>query len=165
MAWEYLENMDYRYKEVSEFINENDFVADFNSGNSRFKEYIKCKTYLCNDLYDDRATHQVSDEKFYELLKDLHNNNAKIDVISCFGIGGYEMSKEELESKTITSSLIKSINLFKPRIVIIEGVTKFYPIIKKIIGEINYQIICKVNNSDGNNWKKDRTIVVLKNGK
>lgn len=39
MAWEYLEDKDYRYEMVSGYVQPGDVVVDLNSGNSRFIGY------------------------------------------------------------------------------------------------------------------------------
>jgi len=101
MAWEYLENLDNRYIIAADVIGElsGDVVLDVNSGNSRLGYYIKGDfKYYCNDLMDDRAQRKMSDWQFVR-------SYSACDVLCCFGIGGYEISGEELESATVTDSL------------------------------------------------------------
>lgn len=131
MAWEYLDKLDYRYKQASKFITDEDFVVDVNSGNSRMRDYVK--NYISNDLNYSEADYQMTDEQFREVID-------ACDVLCCFGVGGYEITKEELESKTVSDTLVYLTEKFKPRLLILEAIEQFTPIIKNILERVNYKI-------------------------
>jgi hypothetical protein len=121
MAWEYLEQKTKRYEDATHLLGElkGDIVLDFNSGHSKFKDYLKGDfTYKCNDLYDKRAMFNITDKAFLEQEREC-------DVLCCFGIGGYEITGEKLESSTITSTLKNAIMKFNPNIIILESIQDF----------------------------------------
>jgi hypothetical protein len=156
MAWEYMEELDYRYEDASNLISplSGEVVLDFNSGNSRFKDYLKGSfTYKCNDLYDKRADYQITDAEFLE-------QEPKCDVLCCFGIGGYEITGEKLESSTITSTLKSAINKYSPRIIILDSVTKFIPIKKELLDMlINYEVL-NLSYMKGKEWVMNREMSI-----
>jgi hypothetical protein len=153
MAWEYLENFDYRYDIVSRYINDDDFVVEFNSGNSRLRDYVK--NHVCNDLYYKEADYQIPDHEFKDKIE-------KCDVLVCLGVGGYEISGEELESKTITQSIIETTNKFKPRLLIVENVERFKSIIDRILKETNYEVERVHTTEPHENWVFNRSIFICK---
>jgi hypothetical protein len=133
MAWEYLENLDYRYELVSNHIGElnGEIVLDFNSGNSRFKNYLKGNfTYLSNDIWDNRADFRITDSEFLD-------QQPSADIICGFGLGGYEISKEKLESATLTQTLIKAVEKYNPKIIVLEYIKDFRPIKDVIVNSLN----------------------------
>jgi hypothetical protein len=152
MAWEYMEELDYRYKAVSQYIRDEDFVVELNSGNSRLRDYVK--NHVCNDLYDKRADYQLTDEEFKTKIE-------KCDVLVCLGMGGYEITKEELESKTITKTIIELTNKFKPKLLILECVEQFVSIPYEIIEETGYKPI-EVKATKGDDWLHDRKMYICK---
>jgi hypothetical protein len=131
MAWEYLDKLDYRYKQAAEFITNEDFVVDVNSGNSRFRDYAK--HYICNDLNYWEADYQMTDEQFRDVVD-------RCDVLCCFGVGGYEITKEPLESQTLSDTMVYLTNKFKPRLLILEAIEQFTPVIENILKRVNYKI-------------------------
>lgn len=157
MAWEYMEELDYRYEDASNLISplSGEVVLDFNSGNSRFKDYLKGEfEYKSNDLYDKRAMYQITDADF--LLQE-----PKCDVLCCFGIGGHELTGEKLESSTITSTLKLGIKKYEPRIVILDCVTKFIPIKNSILNLLSgYEIFTLRNMKKSNDWVFERELSV-----
>jgi len=138
MAWEYLENEDFdvRYSEAAKTIGtikNLQRVLDFNSGNSRFGNHLKGDfIYLSNDLYDGRALFKLTDWEFFEMFK--HKDN--VHCISCFGIGGYEITQATVESPTITDTLIKATLHHRPKFLVIEAIVKYSSILEKITREV-----------------------------
>jgi hypothetical protein len=132
MAWEYLEQLDYRYEFVSDKIGslDGEIILDFNSGNSRLKNYLKGHfTYLSNDIWDNRADYKITDEQF------LHQQQSA-DIICGFGLGGFEISKEKLESSTLTQTLINATIKYEPKIIVLEYIIDFRPIKNMIVTPI-----------------------------
>ena len=152
MAWEYLENLDYRYKDVAQFVTDDDAVFELNSGNSRLREYVK--NHICNDLYDPRADYQLTDKEFSKKVD-------KCDVLVCLGIGGHEITGERLESPTITDTLIEIANRLKPRLVILECVEKFASIADRIIKDTDYDIVNTIKTNKGD-WLHNRVMYICK---
>lgn len=133
MAWEYLEQpvMDERYKIAAEFIGDDDMVVDVDSGNSRLRNYVK--HYYSNDLYYDQADVKCTDEEFVPMVKEC-------DVLTCFGIGGHEITKEPLESATLTQSLITLAKTHRPHTMILECIDQFVPVVERIVAETGYEV-------------------------
>ena len=152
MAWEYLEHKDYRYDIVAWWVEDFDYVVEYNSGNSRLREYVA--NHICNDFYDNRADFQITDEEFYKKIK-------KCDVLVCLGIGGHEITKEPLESATITGTLIKTANEFKPRLMILECIEKFKSIPENIIKKTGYDIL-DVKEANGVTWLDNRVMYICR---
>lgn len=156
MAWEYLEEDKFteRYRKASNFLGvlNGEGIADFNSGNSLFKNYLQGKfDYYSNDIRDQRARYLLSDEDF---LDHLYENKVPIDIVCCFGMGGFEFSNHPLESSTITDTLIASLDYLRPQYVILECITKYDSLITTIYNTCSnfYDKACDVTidlNEDG----------------
>lgn len=152
MPWEYLDNLDYRYRLADEFV---DFtgkdVIDLCSGNTGMYEVVKdkVKSYRACDV---RKLHpiveQMTDGDFIKTVD-------KCDILCVFGHGGYEITKESLESPTLTDSIHQMIHRFNP-ILILECVTKFEPIIQEITK--HHQV--KITRTAGSDWLTDRVLYI-----
>lgn len=156
MAWEYMEDLDYRYVDASALLSplNGELILDFNSGNSRFKQYLKGKfEYKSNDLYDKRADYQITDVEFLQ-------QEPTCDVLCCFGIGGFEITKEKLESSTITNTLKEAIKKYDPRVVVLDCVAKFIPIKNEVLNLLTGYDIVNVKNIKGANWVLERELSV-----
>lgn len=157
MAWEYLEDMDFRYKDAVALLgdtSEKD-VVELNCGNGRLKDYMKHKTYRGNDLLkeDDENYSSLPDDKFIETVD-------KCDILCCFGFGGYELSNQPLESKTITNSVIKLINKFNP-VLILEAVDRYLPLIDKVKEATGYITRVARHYDLGDGFVYKRTLKIL----
>lgn len=130
MAWEYLDELDYRFARAGRYIHHDDAVVDVNAGNSHLRNYVE--NYTSNDLYDDRADYRIADDVFVPMIKTC-------DVLCLFGIGGYEITKEPLESSTVTDSVITLAIKHHPRLLILECVNDFVEIAERIMRESGYE--------------------------
>ena len=167
-TWRYMDELDYRYKWVSEqgFIRNYMRVAEFNCGNGRFKDYLpSTTTYIANDLYlrdeqkSDKCYKQISDSEFYEYLTQNYHEY-DFDILALFGVGGYEITKEPLESSTITNNFVSAVNKLKPKIVVIESVEKFKAILNTVVEKTNYDVR-NIKESNSGDWLKNRVLMVL----
>ena len=100
------------------------------------------------------------DDEFINVL-------TKVDILVVFGIGGYEISKEPLESKTLVQSIKKIISKFKPEIIIIEIVNRYFPIledIEKFTSYYSYKTkhILKIKSLKDYNWLEDRVLMIIR---
>jgi hypothetical protein len=129
MAWEYLDALDYRFARAGRYIHPQDRVVDVNSGNSHLRNYVE--NYISNDLNDERADCRVTDDVFMPMVKEC-------DVLCLFGIGGHEITKEVLESSTVTDSVITLAIKYRPRLLILECVNDFVEIAERIMRETEY---------------------------
>lgn len=159
MAWEYLDELDYRYKQAVEYIEDNDFVVDVNSGNSRLRNYVT--NYLSNDLYNENADYQITDQDFIPLIE-------QCDVLCLFGIGGYEITNEPLESSTVTDTVIELAKKHKPRILILECIDDFTEIAHKILKKTGYKPIRTHHNMvelqlEAPEFVRSRTMYICRN--
>lgn len=156
MAWEYLDNhMGYRYKLADEAIDFTGMdVVDLCSGDTGMYELVKDKvaSYRACDV---RKLHpiveQMPDDEFVKTIK-------KCDILCVFGHGGYEITKESLESATLTDSIKFLIAKFNP-VLILECVTKFQPILEDITKDHKVKIIRTV----GSDWLTDRVLYIGEN--
>ena len=129
MAWEYLDQLDERYKQVSDLIGpcKGDVVLELNSGNSRLPQYLTGEfTYISNDLYNPAAAYKYTDEQMIKTID-------ACDIFMCFGIGGYEISLHPLESATITNSIKTGIKKYQPRLIVIEAISEYKDILVTIM--------------------------------
>lgn len=153
MPWEYLDNkMDYRYQLAADSV---DFtgkdVVDLCSGDTGLYEIVKdrVKSYRACDV---RKLHPIVEQMIDgEFIKTVD----KCDILCVFGHGGYEITKESLESPTLTDSIHQMIHRFNP-ILILECVTKFEPIIQEITK--NHKV--RVTRTVGSDWLTDRVLYI-----
>lgn len=123
--------MDKRYEIASKHVGDNDFVVDLNSGNSRFRNY--CKNYISNDLYYEESDYHLPDDEFKDVPE-------KADVISCFGVGGYEISGNKVESMTISDSIVEMVARLQPHTMIVESIEKYLPILETLLERTGYEL-------------------------
>lgn len=155
MPWEYLDTLDYRYRLVDDLI---DFtgkdVIDLCSGNTGLYNLVKdkVKSYRACDV---RKLHpiveEVSDDNFIKTVD-------KCDILCVFGHGGYEITKESLESPTLTDSINQIIHRFNP-ILVLECVSRFEPIIQEITK--NHKV--RITRTVGADWLTDRVLYIGEN--
>ena len=161
MAWEYMEELDYRYELASKALGNTKrlHVVELCCGNGRFKDYLQgFKSYRGNDLrqVDNKYYSSKPDELFVEEVK-------KCDVLAVFGHGGFEIDKNPLESSTLTQSFLTLVSRFGPKYLVLESIEKYSPIIDGIISALlPYYTIISVHNTDGNDWLSKRQLRVLK---
>ena len=154
MAWEYLDNLNYRYENAARLV---DFtgkdVVDLCSGNTGLYDLVKDKvnSYRACDV---RKLHpiveQVSDDSFARSIE-------KCDILCVFGYGGFEITKEPLESPTLLSSMKYLADKYNP-VVILESVTKFKPAIMDFVDNYNVEEVRTV----GSDWLTDRVMYILR---
>lgn len=122
MAWEYLKTkpFDIRYKIAAKHLPPNLCVLDLNCGEPRFKNYYKHCGYIANDVF------QPEDVSGIKFIKDKDENiDIKSDIITLFGYGGREFTGEPLESNTAGESLIRLVEKYEPKYVVIEMARKW----------------------------------------
>jgi len=154
--WEYSKDLDYRYDLVKNHINFKGLhVVDLCSG----------YTGLYNSVKDDVASYRACDlSKLHPISEQMADDDfvktvTNCDVLCAFGHGGYEISGEELESRTLTSSIHFLIQKFKPRWVVLESVDRFFPIILDIASRYRYHK--SLFKHDGPDWLHKRTMLIL----
>ena len=123
--------MDERFKIAASYIRDTDKVVDVDSGNSRLRNYVT--HYYSNDLNFEEADVKCTDEEFVDMVKEC-------DVLCCFGIGGHEITQEPLESRTLTHSLVRLAMNHHPRLMILECIDQFMPIVESILKQTGYVI-------------------------
>ena len=153
MPWEYLDNLNYRYENAARLV---DFtgkdVVDLCSGNTGLYDLVKdkVKSYRACDV---RKLHpiveEVTDDEFSKTID-------RCDILCVFGYGGYEITKEKLESPTLLSSTIYLAEKFSP-IIILESVSRFEPALKDFVQKYKYEEIRTV----GSDWLTDRVMYIL----
>jgi hypothetical protein len=154
MPWEYLDNMNYRYTIAANMVDfTGKHVIDLCAGNAGLYPLVEHKiaSYRACDV---RKLHPVVEEMKDE---DFVKTVDKCDVLCVFGYGGFEMTREPLESPTLLESTKTLMEKFDP-IVILECVTKFesllHPLMKGYCVESFW--------TSGSDWLSDRVLFVLR---
>lgn len=111
-------------------------VVDLNCGHCPISKYLPTGVeIICNDTQDQPHLHGQSNVSFKlatdETMVDVLRGT-NIDLLCCFGLGGYEISKEAEESKTVTSSLIKLATNNHPSLIVVESIEEFEPLLLAI---------------------------------
>lgn len=154
MPWEYLDNLDYRYELVAGSLDFNGKdVVELCSGNTRLYDLVKdrIKSYRACDV---RKLHpiveQTTDDEFVKTID-------KCDILCVFGHGGYEITLENLESKTLTDSIRHLMERFRPTVVL-EAVSKFEPILENLSKDKEVEKTKTV----GADWLTDRVLYIFR---
>ena len=167
MTWQYLEKLAYRWYQWLPYVDSftNKHVVELNCGDTQIDKALigqPIELFQCNDTKEcsqqrlfNGSFYQVSDERFGEYI-------LKCDILLLFGIGGYEITGAEQESKTITSSTINFIKEYAPELVVIEGVTRFEPLLERISAESGYERVARLETLSGDDWLHHRVMYILK---
>jgi hypothetical protein len=141
MAWEYLltNQHDARAMLIAGYLAEKiagKTIVDLDCGHAPLLKYLPktFKRYYGNDTLKERLPTYpgalflpITDEEF------VNGDFESVDVLVVMGMGGYELTKEKLESSTLTASILSMTLKYKPEIVIIECIKEFEPVIDKYI--------------------------------
>jgi hypothetical protein len=152
MTWEYMDALGYRYETVAKEPLDGLSVVDLCSGNTGLYDLVKerVKSYRACDLRTlHKVVEQLPDDEFVDTLTEC-------DVLCVFGHGGWDITREPLESSTLTNSIHKVIKKFSPKIVVLECVSKFEPIIEPI----SYHYTRERIYTPGSNWLTDRVLYI-----
>ena len=154
--WEYMKGLNYRYEIVAKYIDFSGLhVVELCSGYTGLYNLVKDKVASFRAC-DVRKLHpiceQLPDDKFVKTL-------TKCDVLCAFGHGGYEITREELESKTLTESIHFVIERFKPRWIVLESVERFFPIVSNISNRYAYEET--LFDHHGSDWLHNRRMLIL----
>lgn len=130
MAWEYLDEMKERVEAIANLIKDktkDKVVVDLNCGKAPLRKLIPYKKYIGNDIIntDFEGFIQQDDKVFCRELKEC-------DVLIHIGMGGHEITHEKLESPTSTESTNYIIQNLRPKLVVLECITEFLPIMNSI---------------------------------
>lgn len=126
-----------RYKIVADFLGDlsDKVIIDLNCGEPLFKNHIKFKRYIANDIFvpdniDGIEFRQCTDTEIDE----------KCDVLCVFGYGGGELTGEELESKTTGDSLVR-LSKYNPKYIVVEMTQKWeddFSVLSKLKEKLGY---------------------------
>jgi len=152
MSWEYLldNQLDFRVAAAIPYIYplyRETHVFDLNCGHAPLLKYLpKLVQYAGNDILKERLPKNNKTSTFHAMTDEEVANDAhsRIDVLCCFGIGGYELTKESQESPTVTDSLIKIMDSKKPKLVVLEAIEEFESILERIKEKTNYLTVQKI---------------------
>jgi len=170
MTWEYLleKKLDKRCEYIASKLKisiKDSIIVDIDCMHAPLLKYIPdtYKKYIGNDILSvfpkNKKTEFLQiDDKY--LLGELRNITDKVDIVVAIGIGGYEISKEERESKTLTNTIIEVCLRYNPKILVLEAVTKYTPILDIILAEIPYTIKHEATLDLGNDWVEKRQIYI-----
>ncbi|MFA6971375.1 MAG: hypothetical protein WC208_08250 [Gallionella sp.] len=167
MAWEYLPQVDDRFKVIASYLKgktKDKVIVDLNCLEARLTKYIDqdFAKYLGNDLQDkfpvlSKAEFKIArDDEFVRSLD-------RCDILVVAGMGGWEITKEPLESKTATESARFVISTLKPQIIALESVREFEGIISfleafTIAGK--YNLVLKKYLDLGDDWVMKRAVYI-----
>lgn len=141
MAWEYLltDEHDARAMLIAGYLANKivgKTIVDLDCGHAPLLKYLPqtYKRYYGNDVLAERLPKYpgalflpIPDAEF------VQNDFESVDVLVVMGMGGYELTKEKLESSTLTASIIHMAQKYKPDILIIECIKEFESIIEKYV--------------------------------
>ena len=154
MPWEYLDKLNYRYELASGLVDFKDkHVVDLCSGNTGLYNFVHpiVASYRACDIRPLSAVAEpISDDKFVRTVEHC-------DILCLFGYGGYEITKEPLESSTVLDSMKYLIDKFDP-VIVLECVSKFVPALQEIIQPYQRQEI----RTAGDDWLTDRVMFILR---
>lgn len=154
MPWEYLDNLNYRYEVAADAVDfTGKHVIDLCSGNTGLYHLVQQKvaSYRACDV---RKLHPIVEEMTDDLFVPTVT---QCDILCVFGYGGFEITKEKLESATLTQSIRDLAKKFDP-IIILECVTKFEPALRPIMEGYVVDSFW----TPGSDWLSDRVLFVLR---
>jgi hypothetical protein len=168
MAWEYMDELDYRYEQAVELLTQIPHghtlgqCVELCSGNTRFFNYIKdkCTKYKACDT---RKPNVIPDGvQFYEMNDSMFSDTiGRCRTLIVFGHGGFEIDKNPLESPSLTQSMHKIINKCSPKFIILECVDKYLPVIKEIHRIHGREYAHKGITNKSENWLHHRHLYVF----
>jgi len=139
-VWPHLKHLDARFDAVANYLNgrvgDNDTIIDLNCGDSRILSRLKSGKYIGTDAVrteEGQAYRKQYNGEFLHLKDDELNLSGHVDVVMLWGHGGYEISKEEVESPTVTDSLKKIIIENQPKYIVLESIQDYATILVDII--------------------------------
>ena len=154
MPWEYLDNMNYRYELAATSVDfAGKHVIDLFAGNAGLYpkvEHLVASYRACDVRKLHPIVEQMTDADFVPTVE-------KCDILCVFGYGGFEITKEPLESSTLLQSAKTLIQKFDP-VVILECVTKFEPALRPMMEGYDVQTIW----TSGSDWLSDRVLFILR---
>ena len=165
MAWEYLPQMDQRLRVIASFLKgktKDKTIVDLDCLEARLLKYIDhdFKKYIGNDILD-RFPVSIDKTEFYlttdEKMVDVVN---ECNILLVLGAGGWEITKEELESKTLTDSVNAIIKKCRPKYVVKEAVSYFEELIN--LPPNGYKQVYKKNLNLGDKWIAKRIVYIYK---
>ena len=163
-VWPHLEHLDDRFDAVVQYLNEHlqgdDQVVDLNCGDSRILQSLRPCHYTGTDAIETRDGRMFRARPTAKFIKSKDDKLTfqRIDTLMCWGIGGYEISKEEVESPTITQTIIKLIEKHRPHYVVVEAIQEYQSILRWILDSIDedytIRIDEKMNLGEPREWKR-----------
>lgn len=164
-VWPHLRYLDDRFDAVANYLNgrvkDKETIIDLNCGDSRILSRLKCGRYIGTDAVntkDGQTYRKQHNGDFLHMKDDQVSLPGKIGVVMLWGHGGYEISKEKVESPTVTDSLKKIIINNRPKYIVIEAIQDYTPILIDIINwcDFRYEIIVdeKLNLGEPREWKR-----------
>lgn len=170
MAWEYLltRELDARVLPVAGYlankINGN-CIVELDCGHAPILKYLPktYKSYYGNDILGERLPEYLG-ARFYQMKDDeFVKGDFDVDILLVFGLGGYEISKEALESSTLTQSIFDLVDREHPGVVVIESIQKYSPVqdsIEVYLKDKGYSIVHKIKVETRDNWLHKRLITI-----
>lgn len=131
--WSYLltDELDFRVLPIAGYLArrvDNKIIVDLDCGHAPLLKYIPhtFEAYYGNDILYDRFPH-VAGTQFYAMKDEefVKTEFPRVDVLIVLGHGGFEISKEQLESATLTQSIKTMVEKYSPEIIVIEAVERF----------------------------------------
>lgn len=162
MTWEYLDKLAYRWHQWLPYVSlDNKKVVELNCGKTGVDmlcHLFGAESYIANDIIE----YELDFGEYYQETDDVFKLRiTECDVLLLFGIGGQEITGANQESKTITQTTIDILNEKRPQYAVIEGVTKFEPLLKHIIEESGYSVLQRIYSETGDDWVLKRVMYVL----
>lgn len=142
MAWEYLldKKFDIRITAalplIREHLHEGATIVDLDCGHAPLRAYLpRSIRYIGNDIDVTRLPSSRGHDIFFNASDaEMRNLLEKrtVRILCCFGLGGYEISKEPLESITLTQTIIQLAQVKRPSLLVIEAIEDYVSLLEKI---------------------------------
>lgn len=162
-VWPHLRHLDNRFDAVVEYLNpiiKGKMVVDLNCGDSRILQYMNCNRYLGTDAVNTPEGQAFRNQEWCKFIqaKDDEVELKEVDVLMCWGIGGHEISHEEIESATITQTIKKLADQHLPKYVVIESIQAFDSILQGILDHLGSRYMIRIdermNLADIREWNR-----------
>ncbi len=161
--WDYVDEIDARFTPAVDYLSdkiEGKVLIDLNCGEARLLQYLphSFKRYYGNDL---RAVFPSYPKCQFDCIPDTQVNPKQLDVLMCWGMGGYELTKEPVESPTISHTILR-LGDRHPSVIILEAVWAFDVLTESLIRRLpDYAQITESRFDCGNRWTHKRRVVIL----
>ena len=154
--WPHLQYLDQRFFAVINYLQlriADKTIVDLDCGDARILKHMlplgANGKYIGNDVLESPYWGGVADRylkhtEFY-LKKDSEMEFEKVDILMSWGIGGYELSDESVESSTLTESIKRIADKHDPKFIVLEAIWDFDSILEGLVKYFSNRYITRID--------------------